>query len=155
MRYLSFYVDGERFAVDVTLVAKVARNLAITPVPTAPPAVVGIANLKGRVITILSLASLVGYPQGKEPSAPGAESFHIIILKPFAGSEDQMGLLVDKPGALVDISEECILPKPLAAGEAERDPVSGIAEINGALFRIVGMEPILGRFRGGDEDTVS
>ena len=106
MRGLSFYDDGEYYAVDVTLVQKVVRNITYTPVPAAPGAVAGIANLKGGIVTLFSLADLL-----KRKFTGNAND--AVIFKPLTDGNDQLGLLINKPGDIIDINEEEISPAPV------------------------------------------
>ena len=140
MRGLSFIAYGESFVVDVTLVQKVVRNIAVTPVPTAPPAVVGISNIKGRVITVLSIAALFGRPRESAITA------NAVIFKASTSGNDQMGLLIDKPGDLIDINDERILPPPVTATADETSHISGVAEVGETLYRIIDVDSITNKF---------
>ena len=146
MRGLSFLLDGELFAVDVTLVRKVVRNITFTPIHAAPGAVVGIANIKGRIVTVLSLAELLG----REKSAGAVNA---VVFKPLTDGNDQMGLLIDKQGDLIDIDENEILPPPRTAGEEEKSCISGMAEVAGTLYRIINIDSIISRFKDDAEDA--
>jgi len=146
MRGLSFYVNDALYLVDVTLVQKVARNMATTPVPTAPGAVVGIANIKGKIVTVLSLAVLLGRAQSSLVRA--TEPVSAVVFKPFAQSDDQMGLLIDKPGDLITVNENSILPPPVTAGAEAESCISGITETEGRLYRIIDTDTIMNRFKG-------
>jgi purine-binding chemotaxis protein CheW len=161
MRGLSFTAGGEYYAVDVTLVQKVARNLAVTPVPAAMAAVVGIANLKGRVITILSLSAMLGRGREKYETHETRETYrneiHAVIFKSDTGS-DQMGLLIDKPGDLLEIDADKILAPSLLSGTSEAKNhfcISGAAEIGTGtekrIYRIVNIDLIMNKFKGGGE----
>ncbi len=145
---LSFFAEGERYAADVALVQQITRNMAVTPVPTAPCAVVGIANLKGKAITLLSAAALMR-PAGAAARAPKKAS--AVVFKPFAGDNDQMGLIIDRPGDLIEIEEEKITPPPLPDNIETAFCVSGIAEVNGALYRILNVKSVIDSFRNGGE----
>ena len=142
MRGLSFIVDGELYAVDVTLVQKVARMLAVTPVPTAPAEVLGIANLKGRVITVLSLCKLLG----SEKPCVAALYVNTIVFKSGSSHEDQMGLAIEKPGNLIDIDSNAIRPPPLTTDTDENFCISGVTEINDTFYRIIDINSILRRY---------
>ena len=157
MRCLSFLANDEFFAVDVALVQNTARNIAVTPVPTAPGAVVGIANMKGRIVTVLSLAALLRRGRDTGAQARGPRTVHAVVFKPFTGGDDQMALLMDKPGDLIAISENEILPPPLAGAE-ENFYISGMAEVEGRLYRIINIGSIINKFTDSDEknaDTMS
>jgi len=140
---LSIFTDGELFAVDITLVQKVVRNIDFTPVPMAPPAVTGIANMKGGIITVLSLTELLGRKRSEQ-------AVHAVVFKSFTNGNDQMGLLVDKPGDLINIEEDKILPPPLIAEEKEKHCISGMIEAEGKMHRIIDIVSIINRFKDSD-----
>jgi len=149
MRGLSFLVGSELYAVDVTLVQKVARKLMITPVPSSPSEIVGIANLKGRVVTVLSLDKILGDDELCE-----AERYiNTIVFKSRADNGDQMGLAVDKPGNLLDIDDAEIRPPPLSANDRGSFCISGVAEIDNTFYRIIDIDSIHNKFVSG-KDTV-
>ena len=147
MRGLSFLVDGELYTVDVTLVQKVARMLAVTPVPTAPAEVLGIANLKGRVITVLSLSKLLG----SERPCEAALYVNTIVFKSGSSHEDQMGLAVEKPGNLIDIDDSAIRSPPTTANAEEDFCISGVTEIDDNFYRIIDIGSILRKYIYGIE----
>ena len=148
IRSLSFFADGELYAVDVSLVQKIARNIEITPVPMVPSAVAGIANLKGKAITLLSLASLLKR-QGASNHVP--DKANAVVFKPFTGEDDQMALIIDRPGDLVEIDSASIVPPPLAEDAEAALCISGVAEANGTLYRILDINSILNVFGNGGE----
>ena len=154
MRCLSFFTDNEFFAVDVTLVQKVARKMTVTPVPTAPNAVVGIANIKGRVVTLLSLCELLGRKK-KRTGEPDPDAVDAVIFKPFSGSGDQIGLVIDKPGNLIDINDDTVSMPSLTTGAEESFCISGISEVDNKLYRIVSINSIIERYKHTGEKTAN
>ena len=55
---------GDRaIALDASEVSEVARVAELTPVPLAPPALKGLASLRGKVAPVVSLAALLGEPE--------------------------------------------------------------------------------------------
>lgn len=155
MRVFSFFVDGELFAVDVDRVQKIARKIEVTFVPCAPDAITGIINLKGRVITVFSLYNLLERGEKNSPQREVCENdlVNIIIFKSLTGDEDQMGLVMDRPGVLVDIEDEMIRVPSLATGAQESYCISGIAEINNTLYRIINIDSIIERYKNNGEKT--
>jgi len=152
VRGLSFTVGGELYAVDVTLVQKVARKLAITPVPSAPKEVIGIANLKGRVVTVLSLDKLLG----TYDSCDMTSYVNTIVFKSSSGNEDQMGLAVEKPGNLIDIENSAIRSPPATADNRESFCISGVTEIEDSFYRIIDVDYILRKFtHSGDTNSAN
>ena len=151
MRGLSFVIGTELYAVDVTLVQKVARKLSITPVPSAPDEIVGIANLKGRVVTILSLTRLLG---GDEEYLAD-NCTNTIVFKSSSSSEDQMGLAIEKPGNLIDLSDSAIKLPPLSNETEEGFCISGIAEVDDKIYRIISLDSIMQKYMTGSETITS
>ena len=150
MRCLSFIVDDGLFAADVTLVQKVVRKMAVTPVPPAPDEIIGISNLKGRVVTVLSLYELLGHKE-KNGGQPITDIVNAVIFKSFSEGEDQIGLSIDKPGNLIDINDDQICQPSLATGAEESFCISGIAEVDSQLYRIINVDSIINKFKDAGE----
>ena len=136
MQALSFFLDDELFAVDVIYVEKFVRNIPVTPVVATPDPVIGIANMKGRVITVLSLSTLLKRDAGKAETRSPVSGANAVVFKSLADG-DQIALQIDRPGGLLSISDCQQLPPPVAAGPAEKHIITGIAEADGLLYRII------------------
>ncbi|MCL2628306.1 MAG: chemotaxis protein CheW [Oscillospiraceae bacterium] len=141
MQALSFIVDGEFFAIDVSLVQTVVRKIPITPVPTAPGEIVGIANFKGRVISVLCLQAYLERTDALQRGR-GFESFSTVIFKPISGDEDQLGLAIDEAGDLINIDESDAKPYVHPTQSKGHSCISSIVEIEGTLYRIVDLHQI-------------
>jgi chemotaxis signal transduction protein len=55
-------LGGRPFAVDVTDAREVVRLETTTPVPGAPPSVLGVMNLRGNVLPVVEVRPLLGLP---------------------------------------------------------------------------------------------
>jgi purine-binding chemotaxis protein CheW len=53
-------IGDDRYAVDLTDVREVVPDPALTPLPGAPPAVLGVVNLRGELVPVLDTATLLG-----------------------------------------------------------------------------------------------
>jgi len=145
MRGLSFICDNELFAVDVSLVQKVILNMDFTPVP-APPGVAGLANIKGGIVTVFCLNELLGRKKSKK-------AVNAVVFKSFSGGNDQIGLLVDQSGDLIEITEDKIHPPPVSEAESDKFCISGIAEADGKFYRIINPEGIIKSFENLGESA--
>jgi hypothetical protein len=60
LRALLLPVLAEWYAIELASVREVLRRPAITPLPGAPPTVLGVLNVRGEVVPALDTAALVG-----------------------------------------------------------------------------------------------
>jgi len=154
MRGFCFLVNNEYFIVDVDLVQKVMTKMSVTPVPSSPDEVIGISNLKGRVITIFNLYRLLGQTERRSMEY-SYTAVKAVIFKPIFANDDQIGLLINKPGSLIDIDDNTIRSSSMEQGADENFCISGIAEVNNKLYRIINIESIINKYKlnGGIENV--
>jgi purine-binding chemotaxis protein CheW len=62
MDLLEFRLASERYAVECAFVREVLSLKALTPLPGTPPFVLGIANLRGQIVSIIDFRSFFGIP---------------------------------------------------------------------------------------------
>ena len=96
-------IGEERFGMPVSFVHTVFRIDSMTPVPLAPPAVAGLLNLRGRIVTAISLRRRLGMPRApeKEVLAIGIEH-----------RGEALALVVDEAGDVLRLSEAGRIPLP-------------------------------------------
>lgn len=85
--WVMFRLQGGAYALPVTEVTEVVRVGEVTRVPNAPFPVIGVFNLRGRVLPLLDL----GLRFGLGAARPGPDS-RILVLE---SGGHRMGLLVD------------------------------------------------------------
>ena len=62
-QFVTFLSGDEVFAADMSPVKEIIRVPQVVRVPLAPPALEGLANLRGKVLPIISLRRLFGFPE--------------------------------------------------------------------------------------------
>jgi len=127
--------------------------MTVTPVPTAPDAVIGIANLKGRVVTFLDLSCLLG--RVKKRTDESADIVDAVVFKSLSGGENQTGIVIDKPGNLIDIDDDAISLPSLTTDSEESFCISGIAEVDDKLYRIISIDSIIERYKHTGEKAAN
>jgi len=89
MTFVHFELGGDRLALPLSDVREVARVLRHTPVPRAPAHIRGVANIRGRVVTLLDADVLYSAPGG---AAAGREDPGQAVV--FASPRDHLALFV-------------------------------------------------------------
>jgi len=126
----------ERFGLPVDKVISIVRYEEPTPVPRAPVAVMGVVNLRGRIVPVFDLRRhLSGLPFQPNPAA------RIIVADTSRG---QLGIAVDAATDVVEVAEEDIRPVPdgVLSGEAARS-FSGVIDIDGSIVILLDLDQAL------------
>jgi purine-binding chemotaxis protein CheW len=123
---------AEDYALPVDRVLEVAELGELAPVPGAPAEVLGVRNLRGQVIPVIDLASLLGL-------ANEAPLERIVVAEDHDG---MAGLAVE---AVLDVTD---LADP--AEESDSPYLSGAALIDGTLVGVVDVGAVLASVQAGD-----
>ena len=100
----TFYVRDTLCSLDAAAVQEVIRLGPVTPVRYAPEEVLGIVNLRGKIVTIIDLGLRLGFPN----TIAGIDSRIFIV-------EDRgefIGLLVDRVDEVVEVEHGQCQPPP-------------------------------------------
>ncbi len=128
MRHIIFRVEKERYALPLAAVREVVVPPTLwSKVPRAPPAVRGVVNLRGRVVTVVELRRLLGISEGAAPNQK------IVLLD--RGRRD-LGLFVTEVDGIEPI--ERILPAP----DRSLPAVRGLAQVNGGSVTVLDAEQL-------------
>lgn len=104
-QFCTFYVDSLFLGIDVQHAQEVIRYQDMTCVPLAPPAISGLINLRGQIVTALDLRCRLGLPLREPNELP----MNVIIRD----GENAVSLLVDRIGDVVEVDDELFeLPPP-------------------------------------------
>jgi purine-binding chemotaxis protein CheW len=87
---LAFRAGERRFGIRADEVREVARLPVLTPVPRAPESFLGIGNIRGEAVGVLSLAALL--------AEPGGAQRQMILLR---GSGEGTALAIDRVEGMV------------------------------------------------------
>ena len=102
--YCVFTRSGRDFALSVSAAHEVLAGKAATPVPQAPATLAGVVNLRGEVLPLVQLDSLLGMPP--RPYSAGNQ---IVVV---SSDEVDVGLVVDRVREVRSIDAQAITPCP-------------------------------------------
>lgn len=100
----TFYVGDMLLGLEIDQVQEINRCLDVTQVPHAPEWVRGVINLRGDVVTVVDLRTVLGL----EPGTVTKESRNLIVNL----SGEHVGLCVDRIADIITISRNDVIPPP-------------------------------------------
>ncbi len=130
MKVLSFRLADALYAIDITFVKEINRNVEFTPAPTANKHIVGLYNMRGSVVTLLNLASILGYE-----TALG-KSLTCVILKQ-QNMQDICGFFIDKPEGVMNLDDKLLMPHPVNVDEKKVQMCLGVFQMENDLLLLV------------------
>jgi purine-binding chemotaxis protein CheW len=123
---VTFRLDGDLYGVELAHVQEVLRSHRLAPVPLAPPAVAGLINLRGQVVTAIDLRKRLGRP----PRPEGSQAVAVVIL---VGGE-VMSLLVDSIADVVAVDPLDFEPPPDTLEGRSRGLILGAYKLEDRLL---------------------
>jgi purine-binding chemotaxis protein CheW len=116
-QFVTFFAGDEVFAVDMAPVQEIIRVPDVVRVPLAPPTLEGLANLRGKVLPIISLRRVFGYP---ERAADDASRALVIDLG------QPLGFVVDRVASVVGVDVRKIEDASAISSTVNTELVSGL-----------------------------
>jgi purine-binding chemotaxis protein CheW len=133
-KYLTFFLAGEEYGVEILRVQEIIGMMPITRVPRTPAYIRGVINLRGKVIPIMDLREKFGMPAPEEAE-------QVMIVVQVAGV--QIGVVVDKVSEVANIASADIDPAPDFGTEVSTEFLLGLGKSNGRLRLLLDIERVL------------
>lgn len=136
-RYVTCQVEKVLVGVEADIVQEVTASMELTPVPFAPPAVAGLLNLRGNIVTAIDLRRCLDLTE-----RAADEDFLNLIVK----TEDGFtSLLVDRVGDLIEVDGRDLGPLPVTLSGPLRELSTGVHEVAGRLLLVLDTRVVLER----------
>lgn len=116
----TFRLGDEAYAIETRHVRRVVPLEGCTPIPGSPDFLVGIINLRGEVLAVISLGMLFGVVE-----RPRTESAKVIVL---GDQRDEFGILADATEEVTALRIDALLEPPGSLDGAGRHYIRGVTE---------------------------
>ena len=144
LELLLFRLDGKQlFGINVFKVQEVIQCPKLTSVPDSHAVVQGIANMRGRTITVMDLGKAIG---GRGVTN-AADSFVVVTEY----NQYVQGFLVGGVDRIVNMHWEEILPPPEGIGN--ENYLTAVTKVDGELVEILDVEKVLAEVIGWDDEV--
>lgn len=137
--YLTFFLGGEMFAIEIQRIREIIEYNKPTTVPMMPPSLRGVINVRGGVVPVIDLAVRFNWT----PTGIGRRTSIVIIETMHNEQKHVLGLVVDRVNAVTEIKAEDIEPAPVFGARINADFISGMAKCDGRFVIVLNIERTL------------
>ena len=134
-QYIILKFDNEQYGIDITYIDNIVRQQKITRVPHAQPYFLGIINLRGEVLPVMSLRVKMGLEADELTRAT-----RIIILK--QEQQGSVGIIVDEVREVVTLGSSEIEKLSQNTAESKKSFITGVGKHNGELISLLDLNSI-------------
>ncbi len=129
-------LGDEEYAIDVLKIQEIIRTVEITIVPRMDHYILGVMNLRGKVIPVIDLRIRFGlgrYDFDKET--------RIIVVR---FEKQNIGFVVDEVTEVIRIERSMVEPSPPLVGAVGQEYVLGICKFNSRLIMLLDIDRVVG-----------
>ena len=142
LELLLFRLHGrQRYGINVFKVKEVIQCPPLTQMPGSNPVVRGIANMRGKTISVMDLSMAIGGPR-----LDNAKGRFIIITE---YNRQTQGFMVGGVDHIINMNWEDILPPP--KGAAGGSYLTAVTQVEKELVEIIDVEKVMKDIMGGSE----
>ncbi len=138
-QYLTFTLGKEVFAAAILTVKEILRYSLITDVPMTHPCLLGMFNLRGRVVPIVDLAVRLG----RDPTDIGRRTCIVIAEVTNSNGTVEVGIVVDAVRAVVDIPGSLVEPPPAFGIRLHADHMMGVTRLDNLFVVLLDLSKVL------------
>jgi purine-binding chemotaxis protein CheW len=127
--YFTVFAGGEVFGLSVQSAQTIFRIECVTPVPDAPLEIAGLVNLRGKIVTAVSLRARLGmsFDKGvKNALAIGIEY-----------KTENFALIIDQVGDVFSLRQATKVPTPPHLDVARSRLMSGLYQVGDMLVPVL------------------
>ena len=138
-QYLGFSLAGETYAIELLRIREIIEHVPITRVPGMPSSVLGVINLRGRVVPVVDLAVKMGL--GPRPITRW--TCFVIVEAVMDGERTSLGLLADSVSEVLDLAPDDVEPPPAFGTRAPADYLRGMGRQEQRFILLLDLDRML------------
>ncbi len=138
VQYLTFKLDGESFATEISKVKEVLEYTQVTPVPRSPEFMQGVINLRGSVVPVVDLRLQFGMPAVVQT----VDTCIIIIEVNIEGTSTVLGALADSVQEVINLKPEQLEPAPSFGIRVNNDFIQHMGKLEDRFVIVLNMNKV-------------
>ncbi len=137
-QYLTFKLEDEQFAVDISKVREVLEFTTVTKVPQTPEFMRGVINLRGSVVPVLDLRLKFGMSMTDKT----VNTCVIIVEVALDGDKTVLGTLADSVQEVIELDPDHIEPAPKIGTKLRTEFIKGMGKRNDEFIIILDIDKV-------------
>lgn len=137
-QYLTFMLEEEIFALDISQVREVLEYTKSTKVPRTSEYMIGVINLRGSVVPVVDMRNKFRL----NPMSITVDSCIIILEINIEGEEAVIGALVDSVREVIELEPDQMEPPPKMGSKLNTDYIKNMGKINGEFIIILDVDKV-------------
>jgi len=138
-QYLSFTLGGSDYAVGILQVKEILQFETVTRVPSVPPSVRGVINLRGSVVPVIDLAVKFGLA----PMPVTKRTCVLIVEASLEGERAVMGVLADAVREVLDLGPNDVEPPPSFGTQVRVEFITGMAKVGKGFVLLLDLDRVI------------
>jgi len=135
LQLVSFRVDSEEYGIDILKVQEIIRTVEITRVPRAPHYILGVINLRGKIIPVIDLRQRFGL----EACAHDKDTRIVVVDV----DGNIVGMVVDAVSEILRLPSGRVVPPPDAAVSTDSDYIAAVAKLDDRLLILLDLAAVI------------
>jgi purine-binding chemotaxis protein CheW len=131
---IGFRIGDDTFGIPVVEVQEVIKHQRVTPIPLAQQHIRGLVNLRGQIVTSISLRSLFGL----EDTYP--ETYMNVIVN---NGKSIYALAVDEILDVIEVKQVTFESTPKNMDQRMQEFTRGVFKLDGDLMVLLNVQPIV------------
>jgi purine-binding chemotaxis protein CheW len=137
-QYVTFTLMGEEYALEIEHVREIIQCERVTSIPSMPPVVRGVMNLRGQVVPVVDLPVKFGLP------GTALDGTYVVVVDlVWSGEAIRLGLLTAELGRVIDVKADELKPVPDFGTRIQSEYLRGVGQIDGRFVLFLDVERLL------------
>jgi purine-binding chemotaxis protein CheW len=137
-QYLTFKLEDEIFALDISKVREVLEYTTVTKVPRTPDFMCGVINLRGGVVPVVNMRLKFGMADAEKT----VNTCIIIVEVNLDGETTVLGALADSVQEVMDLEPDQIEPAPKIGTRLNTDFIKGMGKHDNKFIMILDIDKV-------------
>lgn len=138
-QHVTFSLMGEEYALPIQNVREIIEFESLTSIPSMPPVVRGVLNLRGTVVPVVDLPVKFGLA----PSTLGRGNYIVVVDLMWSGESVRLGLVTPELGRVVEVADDQVNAVPDFGTRIQSEYLRGVARVDERFVLFLDAERLL------------